>query len=210
MTKKVALRAHCRQDVCAPSNTWRVFCAIELPENTRRLVLQHITDLRAAVPDAKASWARDANLHLTMKFLGEIPQTSVTSFSAAVSRSIAELASFSIQLSETGVFPKRGQPRVLWIGVNDASGGLGELHAHLEAEALKAGFPREDRSFHPHLTVARLRNPRNTSELVEAHQQMEFEPVEILVDELLVIRSELSSSGSKYTVVSRHALFGVR
>jgi RNA 2',3'-cyclic 3'-phosphodiesterase len=209
VTKKFALRAHCRQDVCAPSVQWRVFCAIGLPENTRRLVLQHITDLRAAATDAKASWARDGNLHLTLKFLGEIPRSSVTCFSNAVSQAVAELAPFSIQLGHTGVFPKRGEPRVLWIGVNDISGKLSELHARLEDESLKAGFEKEKRAFHPHLTIARLRRRQHASELAQAHLQMTFEPVEILVNELLVIRSELSSAGSKYTVVSRHALSGV-
>jgi 2'-5' RNA ligase len=188
------------------THLWRVFCAIELPETVREVVLQHIKRLREAVPDAKASWARDANLHLTIKFLGEISATSVAGFSNAAARAVAGQSPFTIRLEQAGVFPKHGPPRVLWIGVNDVSGKLGELHAHLEDEAAKDGFEKEDRPFHPHLTLARLRQPRHARELADAHQQMEFEPVEIAVTELLVIRSELSSAGSKYTVVSRHPL----
>jgi len=71
------------------------------------------------------------------------------------------------------------------------------------------GFAKETRPFHPHLTIARLRQADTARELAVTHKQMEFEPLEIAVAELLVIRSELSSEGSKYTVVSRHA-FGVR
>ena len=142
------------------SDTWRVFCAIELPESVRNTVLKHIARLQEAVPDAKASWSRDANLHLTLKFLGEIPRTAVTDVSAAASRAVAELAAFPVRLEQTGFFPKQGQPRVLWIGINDSSGKLNELHGRLEEEAAKEGFKKDARLFHPHLTIARLRQPR--------------------------------------------------
>jgi 2'-5' RNA ligase len=95
---------------------------------------------------------------------------------------------------------------VLWIGINDSSGALLELHRRLEAEAANVGFAKETRPFHPHLTIARLRQPDNARALTAAHNQMEFEPLEIAVTELVVIRSELSSAGSKHTVVSRHQL----
>jgi 2'-5' RNA ligase len=190
----------------APSEMWRVFCAIELPETVRGLLLRHIRRLQEAVPDARASWAREPNLHLTLKFLGETLIASVPDFSTAASRAVAELAPFSIRLEQTGVFPKHGQPRVLWIGISDSSGKLGELHTQLENESAKAGFEREARPFHPHFTIARLRQPHHASTLANTHKQIEFSPVEIPVSELLVIRSELSSAGSKYTVISRHAL----
>ena len=188
----------------------RVFCAIELRKPTRDLVLRHIARLKTAVPEARASWARDTNVHLTLKFLGEIPQASVSDFSKAASRAATGVQPFSIRLEQTGVFPGHGQPRVLWIGINDCSGKLAELHAGLEEESARAGFAKEARPFHPHLTIARLRQPDHARTLAATHQQMEFEPVEIAVSELVVISSELSGAGPKYTVVSRHALFGVR
>jgi 2'-5' RNA ligase len=189
---------------------WRVFCAIELSQTARRLVLAHIARLKERVPHAKASWARDANLHLTLKFLGEIPRPSVADFSKAVSLAVTEVPPFSMRLEQTGIFPTHGQPRVLWIGINDQSTKLAELHARLEEESAQVGFAKETRPFHPHLTIARLRQADSARALATAHKQMEFDPLEIAVAELLVIRSELSSEGSKYTVVSRHALFGVR
>jgi 2'-5' RNA ligase len=185
---------------------WRVFSAIELPQETRKLVLQHSARLREQFPQTRASWARDTNLHLTLKFLGEVPQSSVADFSKAASRAVAGVQPFSIRLEQTGVFPVHGQPRVLWIGVNDASGTLAELQGLLEEESAKVGFAREARSFHPHLTLARLRNNDGDQTLAAAHKQAEFAPVEIAVSELVVIRSELSSAGPKYTVISRHPL----
>ncbi|MGH9870934.1 MAG: RNA 2',3'-cyclic phosphodiesterase [Pyrinomonadaceae bacterium] len=186
--------------------TWRVFCAIELPESARRHLLRHIARLKETVPRAKASWARDANLHLTLKFLGEIAKSFVADVSKAAALAVAGQRPFAIRLENTGAFPSHSQPRVLWIGVNDVSRKLAELHARLEQESAQAGFAKETRRFHPHLTIARLRQPENGRALATAHNQVEFEPVEIAVAELLVIRSELSSEGSKYTVVSRHAL----
>lgn len=185
---------------------WRVFCAVEIPEPVRQLVLRDIARLKEAVPDVKATWSREANLHLTLKFLGDIPQTSVPDISTAVAQAVAGIAPFSIRLEQTGAFPKQGQPRVLWVGINDSSGKLGELHARLEGELANVGFDKDSRPFHPHLTVARLRQPRQARTLAAAHRQLEFQPADIAVAELLVIRSELSSEGSKHTVVSRHAL----
>jgi 2'-5' RNA ligase len=95
---------------------------------------------------------------------------------------------------------------VLWIAISDSSGKLGELHTRLEHEAAKEGFVRDSRPFHPHLTVARLRQPQHARTLATAHKEREFEGVEIEVLELLVIRSELSSEGSKYSIISRHQL----
>ncbi|HEY8184432.1 MAG TPA: RNA 2',3'-cyclic phosphodiesterase, partial [Pyrinomonadaceae bacterium] len=186
--------------------TWRVFCAIELPETARALILRHIARLKDAVPDAKASWNRDANLHLTIKFLGEIPRSSVPDISTAASRAVMGVAPFSIRLEQTGSFPRGAQPRVLWVGIEDSFGQLNELHALLEKGLASLGFDRDSRPFHPHLTVARLRQPRHARTLAAAHKDLAFEPVEIEVSELLVIRSELSSEGSKYSIISRHEM----
>jgi 2'-5' RNA ligase len=76
----------------------------------------------------------------------------------------------------------------------------------LETESEREGFPKEKRRFHPHLTLARLRHSEGARELVQAHEALAFAAEEFIVNELVLIRSELSSNGSKYTVLSRHAL----
>jgi len=185
---------------------WRVFCAIDLPEDVRERLMAYTLSLRKAVPEAQASWSRPCNIHLTVKFLGEIPQSRVEGLSRAAARATSGLESFAISVEKTGVFPTNGAPRVLWIGIEDLKGKLDGLHRRLEDECAKAGLKKEARPFHPHLTLARLRQPRHARTLASAHQSMEFEPAEVTVSELLVIRSELSSAGSKYTVISRHPL----
>ena len=168
--------------------------------------MDHVAAVRRANPHTPASWARESNIHLTVKFLGEIRKSSVEQISLAAGKSSAGFASFSIEIGGTGAFPKRGVPKVLWIGVRDLSGQLSELHKQLELECARLGFPQEERLFHPHLTVARLRRPQGSRALAATHQGLAFAPLVFEVSELLVIRSELKTEGSRYTVLSRHSL----
>ncbi len=190
----------------ADQETWRVFCAIAIPEDVRALIAQHTSHLKQAIPEAQASWTPVQNIHLTLKFLGETPLRRVQDLSAAASRATARVESFKVSVEETGAFPRQAAPRVLWIGIKDPEGKLQKLYSSLEDECAKAGFQKESRSLHPHLTIARLRKPQHARTLASAHKQMLFEPVEVDVTELLVIRSELGKDGSKYSVISRHAL----
>jgi 2'-5' RNA ligase len=194
------------KDKAPTDKAWRVFCAVELPPGVRERISQHIARLKEAAPDAQASWGRADNIHLTLKFLGDIPQASVQNLSQAASQAVAGLESFTIRLEESGVFPSHGSPRVLWIGVNDLEGKLTKLQRRLEDEAERLGFQKEARTFHPHITLARLRKPQHARSLAAVHKAMPFEPAEVAVAELLVIRSELSSAGSKYSTISRHRL----
>jgi len=195
-----------RENTQQGNKTWRVFCAVPLPLDLRERLMAHVNHVRDSVPDARASWSRVDSVHLTLKFLGDLSPGKVEKLSEAASRSAKEFAPFQIVVEQTGAFPKQGQPRVLWIGINDFSGKLGDLHARLEDESANEGFARDDRPFHPHLTVARLRQPRHARTLVAAHKELVFDAAEIAVSELLVIRSELGNEGSKYTVISRHTL----
>jgi RNA 2',3'-cyclic 3'-phosphodiesterase len=187
--------------------SWRIFCAVELPDEVRVRLEDHIRRLRQAVPDVGASWSRVENIHLTLKFFGNVSVDRVPTISAAASRAVKEFSSFEIGVGTTGVFPKPSRPQVLWIGVSDPSGKLLALQQRLEEECAVEGFIKEDRAFRPHLTIARLRKPEGARRLADAHLQMEFRPAEITLNELIVFRSELSSKGSRYTAISRHSAF---
>ena len=197
-----------RSSVILPSSTWRTFCAIEMPAEVRARATEHINRLRKRFPNVSASWNRDAKFHVTLKFLGEIPQARVESFSGAAALAAERLPQFNVLVDAAGAFPRHAPPKVLWIGISDIAMNLRELYERLEDECAKEGFAREQRPFHPHLTLARLRKPVGARALALAHQEMGFASVEISVSELLVIRSELSSEGSKYSVISRHPLTG--
>ena len=183
-----------------------MFCAVELPANIRKQIEKHIDRLRQAVPAAQASWTRVGNIHLTLKFFGNVDTHRVTGISEALSCAVQDSSRFQISIAGAGAFPGLSQPRVLWIGVDDSSSQLTQLHRRIDEDCAKEGFEEEARAYRPHLTIARLRNPKGAKALAGAHQSFGFEPMQMPVNELLLFRSELSSKGSKYTVVSRHEL----
>jgi len=185
---------------------WRMFCAFELPESLRDELEKHAAKVREAVPDAAASWSRPDNIHLTMKFFGNVDQAKVAVIPDALARVAQEFSPIEIAGGGTGVFPRPSRPQVLWIGIDDRTGALAQLQARLEDECARKGFPKEDRAFRPHLTIARIRNLNNANRLAEAHLRLAFAPVDLVLSELVLFRSELSPKGSKYTPISRSRL----
>ena len=188
------------------SETWRVFCAIDIGPEAAAQASNHINHLRQQFSASSASWNRDGRFHLTLKFIGEIPRACVDGLSLAADRAVNNLSPFSLRIEGSGVFPGKGMPKVLWLAIHDPFGKLAELQSHLEAECVQAGFAKEERPFRPHLTIARVRKPHDASALAVAHKEVRWVPVEFPVAELLVIRSELSSAGSRYWVISSHQL----
>ena len=188
------------------NEVWRIFCAVELPEVVRERLQQHIRQLREAIPDVAASWGRVENVHLTLKFFGNVSTDRLPPISAAAARVAKEFSSFEISVGSSGVFPRPSRPQVLWIGVSDPSGKLTALQQRFEDECALEAFAKEERSYRPHLTIARIRKPQGAGRLADAHLQLDFQPFSIQLREFVIFRSELSSKGSKYTALSRHQL----
>ena len=185
------------------SDTWRVFCAIDLSADLKQKLAIHIEQLKKET-GVKGGWTRPENIHLTLKFLGNISVSDVKKLSHAAARAVKSLAPFVLTAEHCGAFPTHGPPRVLWIGITDSSAQLRRLYESLDEECAAAGFPKETRPFHPHLTLARIRHAANARALAVAHRELSFPPTDFAVNELLVVRSELGRDGSKYTIVSLH------
>src|SRR5215510_4755434 len=133
--------------------TWRVFCAIELPEDVRARLQKRITKLRKEVPDVAASWSRVENMHLTLKFFGNVRVNEIPKISAAATRTIEQFSQFAIEVGGPAVFTSPRRARVLFIAVSDPSGKFAELHKRFEDECAKEGFEKEKRAYCPHLTI---------------------------------------------------------
>jgi RNA 2',3'-cyclic 3'-phosphodiesterase len=187
---------------------WRTFCAIELPPEVRTRLAKHTERVREAVPGANASWSNPEKTHLTLKFFGNVPSENIARVSAAAARVVDKFHSFQIRIGGTGVFGKPSRPQVLWIGVEDPSGRLSELQRRLEEEFAVEGFPREDRVYKPHLTLARLRRLDGDRELTRTHLQTNFNPIAMPVNAFVLFRSQLSPKGSIYTAISKHGFGG--
>jgi 2'-5' RNA ligase len=187
-------------------NTYRTFIAIEIPAGLRATVIDYIKHLRGKIPDISASWSREDNLHLTLKFLGEVPIAQIEEVSAAASAAARASGPFELILAGSGVFPPRGKPSVLWMGIEDPHGALQTVQQGLEGECAARGFTRDVRAYHPHLTIARIRKPHGTKNLSAAHLASDFAAQTFTAKELVVFRSELLPQGSRHTPISSHAL----
>jgi RNA 2',3'-cyclic 3'-phosphodiesterase len=150
----------------------RLFVAIEVPEGVRRALAELIAKLRPAAPEAR--WVRAENIHVTLKFIGEVPPAQLEPIRKALAALCsgqggdrAECAPVSMNFRGIGFFPNERWPRVFWAGM-DASPNLVPLATALEAILEPLGIARESRPFSPHLTLARFHEPRPVPKLLEA------------------------------------------
>lgn len=189
-----------------PTDAVRTFLCVEMPQSVRERIEALQRELRRL--DAPASWVKPANLHLTLKFLGDVEASRLAEVIATARRVAAASAAFPLTVSGAGCFPSPRQPRVLWVGMQQPLQPLERLHRALEDELAQAGFARDSKAFKPHLTIARLRQPRAAARLAEELIRRGFAAETFLVSELIVMQSELSPQGSRYTPLSVTALAG--
>ncbi len=191
------------------AETIRTFIAIETNDAVRQRAAELIGILAAT--GAKVSWTKPHNLHLTLKFLDEVPRSSIPKVNAAVQKAAATLEPFELEIGTAGAFPNSGRPRTLWLGAGQGSEALGKLHAALESELKAIGFPKEHRRFAGHLTIGRVRDP--SPELSELgallKQHAAFVAGRISVAELVVFSSQLAPQGAIHEALSRAALGGL-
>lgn len=180
----------------------RLFVAIPLPQRLRRELVRETERLAGELPAAR--WVPAANLHLTLRFLGEVAEEELDSARSALRRATEGTRAFEVTLAGRGRFPPRGRPRILWVGL-EASDQLAAL-AELASRTLEAALDIEPerRSFHAHVTVARCRSGwrRDDAERwVEAGSSHRGEVVPVTCVDLM--ESRLASSGATYHRVER-------
>ncbi len=175
----------------------RTFLCIEIPAAIRQRIEELQRTLRSL--DAQASWVRGQNIHLTLKFLGDVERTRIEKVIEAVTSAALEINPFEIEVGGAGCFPSPRSPRVLWVGLTRLTDEFRQLHRIVETSLAHSGFARDEKKFSPHLTIARLRSPRNAALLAEKLIATGFEPESFTAREVMVMRSELSPGGSIYT-----------
>src|SRR2546426_241206 len=128
----------------------RAFIAIEIPDDIREAIAE--TQAKLKNTRAKVSWTKPANIHLTLKFLGEISEEQCAAVQAALTELTTHHSPFTVTVVGAGGFPSARSPRVLWIGCEEPTGVLAALQSEIEAALEKLGFPAEQRGFTAHLT----------------------------------------------------------
>ncbi|MBF8266681.1 MAG: 2'-5' ligase [Dehalococcoidia bacterium] len=180
----------------------RAFIAVELPPGVTETLRRLVQDLQSlALRDIR--WVRPKGVHLTLRFLGNIPSDSVEPVSQALRRCAASSAPFDLFLGGLGAFPAWRDPRVIWVGLGGALEGLLSLQEALERELESLGFERERRPFSPHLTLGRIREGASAPQRRRAGEALAGVSVEVRgelpVREVSLIRSTLTPSGAIYT-----------
>lgn len=181
--------------------TIRCFVAIELPEALKKALesLRRRLDL----PQFDVRWVEPANLHLTLRFLGEIPEEELPAVEEASSRAAQVSSAFSLKIQGLGAFPKPEAPRVVWAGAEPHQ-PLIHLEKKLSRELSLFRFPPPDKPFRPHLTLGRVKSSRGLGELRRLLERNREERIgEMEVSEIRLIRSQLERSGPVYTVLKR-------
>jgi RNA 2',3'-cyclic 3'-phosphodiesterase len=190
----------------------RAFVAILLGDAVREAVAAVVERLRPLGP--AVAWVPAANLHLTLSFLGEQPAERLAAAEAALRDAAAASAPIEVALHGVGAFPGLERPRILWVGLAQGALEARALQARVTESLSREGFPREDRAWHPHLTIGRVHDERRwRREAGPALRQAIAQAATtrfgtLAVSEIALMQSELSPRGVRYTVRRALALGG--
>jgi 2'-5' RNA ligase len=183
----------------------RLFVAVVMPDSVRGALAAAVERLRPRA--AGVAWVANPNLHVTLKFLGEVDEARLPAVQGALRRAVAGLAPFEVRVRALGAFPTPARPRVLWAGIADAGGRLGALARRVDEALGGAGFPREARPYAGHITLGRVREPRGDPALAAALAEaahLDFGAVQ--VTHVVLMRSELSRCGARHSPVESWGL----
>jgi 2'-5' RNA ligase len=179
----------------------RLFIAIHTPPPALTPMIAARNELRAVRSDVK--WEPDDKLHCTLKFLGDTPAEKVAPITTALRTLAASTAPVTLAYGGLGVFPERGEPRIIWAGIRDRAGELSRLAAAIDGISAGFGFEKERRAFQPHVTLGRVKGTRGIRELIDTLETVTFDCPPVQIHEVLLVSSELRPSGSVYTVAAR-------
>lgn len=180
----------------------RTFVAVELPQQVKDDLVELRRELSKAGQDV-VRWVSIDGMHLTLKFLGEIPVDSVPQATAALEEAARGMAPFVVETGDLGFFPNSQRPRVFWIGLKGCVSELLRLKDNVEVALEALGFPREAREFSPHLTLARFKDmssPEERRRFAEKAASVKLpESRRIPVEALSLMRSTLRPEGAAYS-----------
>ncbi|MEZ6074884.1 MAG: RNA 2',3'-cyclic phosphodiesterase [Pirellulaceae bacterium] len=185
-------------------DTSRVFVAIELDMVSAGSIARLVKGLQANLSDVR--WSRPEQLHLTLKFIGEVDNRELPQFCNALRDACAGIEPFSLELSGLGAFPKNKPPRVVWVSAEDPHGMLGKLAERLDERMVALGVPREKRAFTPHLTLGRVARGADLPRLQQAMEAAAQVSIRCEVEELVLLSSVKEQGKVLYEALDRVAL----
>jgi len=180
----------------------RAFIAIELPPSLQTAIEKQTTHLRQSLGDELVRWVPTQNMHLTLKFIGNVAANHLDFLKQLLSQTADQHAAFDLQIAGLGSFPNPKRPRILWVGLH-APAELPALQRNLEAGASRLGYEKEERPFSPHLTIGRVRQNIDPASLQKIRSRLDGIQIGSIgaarIESIHLYRSKTHSSGSIYT-----------
>jgi 2'-5' RNA ligase len=181
----------------------RVFFCIELPTQVKEQIA-HISSMLKQV-DTRVSWVRQENLHITLKFLGEVSSDQIKALKEIGRNAIRNTAlneSVHLEFNKYGGFPNLNNPRVIWLGCHEEPKELQLLVQNLGSELKKIGIQTDQKRLTTHVTIGRIKDPNsNTEKLTNLMEKAESFEIPNEIDNMTLMKSELSPDGSIYTPI---------
>jgi 2'-5' RNA ligase len=181
----------------------RLFIAIEIPNDIKAQIAEVVQKLRSIPADVK--WEHTDKLHITLKFLGDTNADLLPQINTTLQRCAETAMPFIVSYEALGCFPSKREPKIIWIGVQDRSSLLHNLAGSLDTALTLVGFKREERRFHAHVTIGRVKSQRNVKDLLRTMESTTLvcQPTE--VSQIVLIKSELKPHGSEYARIKTFA-----
>lgn len=180
----------------------RAFIAIEIPQGIHQAIEKQAAPVRAAINPSLVRWVPVENIHLTLKFLGDVSPANLEMLEQMLCAEVGHHSSFELEFGGLGAFPTPKRPRVIWIGVQ-APAGLEALQHGIEAATATLGYPDEQRPFSPHLTIGRVKQNVGSAGMQQIRNALEGTKVGSLgtarVTGVYLFKSDLKPSGAVYT-----------
>ncbi len=186
----------------------RLFVAIELSEAVRAAMERAQQSL--ANVDRQVRWTPPEQLHLTLKFLGEVADASVPAVCDAGKQAVAGVSALRMSFAGFGCFPPGGRVRIVWAGLSEPSGELARCQDSLDGAFEAFGVAREQRAYSPHVTIGRVREDSSGGGLRRAVAELSAGPIEQVADSIVMMQSVVSRGGAVYTPIARWPLAAPR
>jgi 2'-5' RNA ligase len=182
----------------------RAFIAIDLSMDIQHKLDEVIATYKGQLPHNVVRWVPASNIHLTLKFLGDVSLSNLSLLTDMMKSEIESHHQFDISVGGSGAFPNSRQPRIIWVGV-EAPAELAAIQNGIETTTSRLGYAREDRAFSPHLTLGRVSRNATSQDTKQISKVLETTRVGFLgaacVEEVHLYRSDLQPTGAVYTQI---------
>ncbi|MEK6568609.1 MAG: RNA 2',3'-cyclic phosphodiesterase [Candidatus Omnitrophota bacterium] len=185
----------------------RIFIAIKLENEIKDKLSQIQEELKSAQADVR--WVKPENIHLTLKFIGEIEEAKIPEILHHLKELASKTKPFILRISTAGAFPGLKSPRVVWVGVKEDTGELARIAETIENSLAELGFPKESRKFFSHLTLGRLRSDKNKDRLIQKLEKTKVPELTQRISSIILFKSLLQPTGAVYQGLSEISLSNI-